>query len=259
LIKDAATLEKLHKVDIVVVDKTGTLTKGKPELVGIENMSQDLSDEDIISILASLESKSEHPIAHAITEYAKEKHINLQSIQNFESLKGKGLKGTIKKTEYFAGNAKLVTDLNLSPNLKIINKETAQGKTPIILATKAEIIAVVFVADAIKSEAIQAIKDLHTLGIKVVMLTGDMKNTAKAIAEQVGIDDVIAEVLPDDKLNKIKELQKQGHLVAMVGDGVNDAPALAQADVGIASGNRHRCRDRNGWHHPLTRRYLKTG
>lgn len=236
LIKDAATLEKLHKVDTVVVDKTGTITKGKPELVGIENVSKDLSDKEVISILASLESKSEHPIAHAITEYAKEKKIDLQPVQNFDSIKGKGLKGTIGKTEYFAGNTKLVADLKFSFDLKTFEKETAQGKTPVILATKEEVVAVVFVADAIKPEAVQAVKDLHALGIKTIMLTGDMANTAQAIAQQVGIDEVVAEVLPDDKLNKIKELQKQGHLVAMAGDGVNDAPALAQADVGIAMG-----------------------
>lgn len=236
LVKDAATLEKLHKVDTVVVDKTGTITKGKPELVGMKNVSKNLSNEEVISILASLESKSEHPIAHAITEYAKEKGINLQPIRNFDSTRGKGLKGVIGKTRYFAGNTKLVADLKLSFDLKIIEKETAQGKTPVILTTEEEIIAVVFVADAIKPEAVQAIKDLHALGIKTVMLTGDMANTAKAIAKQVGIDEVVAEVLPDDKLNKIKELQKQGYLVAMAGDGINDAPALAQADVGIAMG-----------------------
>ena len=236
LIKDAATLEKLHKVDTVVVDKTGTITKGKPELVGIENVSKDLSDKEVISILASLESKSEHPIAHAITEYAKEKKIDLQPVQNFDSIKGKGLKGTVGKNEYFAGNVKLVADLKLSFDLKTFEKETTQGKTPVILATKEEVVAVVFVADAIKPEAVQAVKDLHALGIKTIMLTGDMANTAQAIAQQVGIDEVVAEVLPDDKLNRIKELQKQGHLVAMAGDGVNDAPALAQADVGIAMG-----------------------
>lgn len=212
------------------------MTKGKPELVGIRNVSKNLSDKEAVSILASLENKSEHPIAEAIIKYAKEKKIDLQPIQSFDSIKGKGLKGIVGKTEYFAGNTKLATDLRLSFDLKSFEKETAQGKTPVILATKEEIVAAVFVADAIKPEAVQAVKDLHALGIKTVMLTGDMANTAKAIADQVGIDEVVAEVLPDEKLNKIKELQKQGHLVAMAGDGVNDAPALAQADVGIAMG-----------------------
>ncbi|MBP6944645.1 copper-translocating P-type ATPase [Patescibacteria group bacterium] len=237
LIKDAATLEKLHKVDTVVVDKTGTITRGKPELVGVQIFS-DLSQKEVISIIASLESKSEHPIAHAITEHAKKKKIDLVSVNGFESIKGKGLKGQINTIEYFAGNTKLIADLKLpfdaeSPGMKQV---TFEGKTPVILATKEEVIAVILVADAIKPEAVQAVKDIHALGIKVVMLTGDMKNTAEAIAKEVGIDEVVAEVMPEDKLDMIKELQRQGHLVAMAGDGVNDAPALAQADVGIAMG-----------------------
>lgn len=236
LVKDAATLEKLHKVDTIIVDKTGTITKGKPELVGIKNTSNDLSDAEVVSILASLEAKSEHPIAHAILEYAQSQGMDLQAVKQFEGIQGKGLKGTVGKTEYFAGNTKLVADLKLPLSADMIEKETLQGKTPVMLATKDAIIAVVFVADAIKPEAIQAVQDLHGLGLKVIMLTGDMANTAQAIAQQVGIDDVVAEVMPDDKLNAIKELQKQGHVVAMAGDGVNDAPALAQADVGIAMG-----------------------
>lgn len=237
LIKDAATLEKLHKVDTVVIDKTGTITKGKPELVGVQIFS-DLTQKEVISILASLESKSEHPIAHAITEHAKKKKIDLVAVKGFESIKGKGLKGQINNVEYFAGNPKLIADLKVpfeveSPGMK---QATSEGKTPVILATKEEVIAVILVADAIKPEAVQAVKDLHALGIKTVMLTGDMENTAQAIAKEVGIDDVAAEVMPEDKLDKIKELQAKGRIVAMAGDGVNDAPALARADVGIAMG-----------------------
>jgi len=235
LIKDAATLEKLHKVNIVVVDKTGTITRGKPELVHVQNVSK-LPDGKIVSILVSLESKSEHPIAHAITEYAKTKNISSLPVSDFEIIKGKGLKATIENVEYFAGNTKLISDLGLSFDLKKIEEETMQGKTPIMLATKNEVLGVVMVADAIKPEAIEAVKNLHRLGIKTVMLTGDNKNTALAIAKEVGIDDVVAEVLPDDKLKKIKELQTQGNIVAMAGDGINDAPALAQADIGIAMG-----------------------
>ena len=233
LVKDAAALEKLHKVDAVVVDKTGTLTRGKPELVSMQNIS-DKNEDEIISILAALENKSEHPIAHAIVSYANEKKINLTSVENFEAIKGKGLKGAIGGIEYYAGNAKLMQDLKLSFGVLYIEKETLEGKTPVILATKEKILAVVMVADAIKPEAIEAVKNLHKLGIKVVMLTGDNKNTARHIANLVGIDEVVAEVMPEDKLNKIKELQSQGKIVAMAGDGVNDAPALAQADVGIA-------------------------
>lgn len=266
LVKDAATLEKLHKVNVVVVDKTGTITKGKPELVSVQLIGN-VKEDEIVSILATLESRSEHPIAHAITSYAAEHTIKTLSVEQFEIIKGKGLKGTIKGTEYFAGNVQLIKDLNiLSSDGVILNEaersegsrwtttqqsneilrsaqddivafleeETKQGKTPVILATKEKVLGIALVADALKSEAQEAVSKLHELGIKVVMLTGDNKNTARYIADQVGIDEVVAEVLPQDKLEKIKNLQKSGKLVAMTGDGVNDAPALAQADVGIA-------------------------
>ncbi len=233
LIKDAATLEKLHKVNTVVVDKTGTITKGKPELIRIKNLSS-RSETDVLVLLASLESKSEHPISHAITEYAKQKMITLSRVQDFGNIKGKGVKGIIDGKEYFAGNSKLISDLGITFDTTSLTHDTKSGKTPVILATKNEIIAVAMVADAVKPEAIEAVKKLHALGIQVVMLTGDDKNTARAIAHAVGIDEVFAEVMPEDKLHKIKELQAQGKIVAMAGDGVNDAPALAQADVGIA-------------------------
>ena len=236
LIKDAATLEKLHKVKMVVVDKTGTLTRGKPELVSIKKYSVQ-SEDEIISILASLESKSEHPIAHAVVEYARSrKNIKLGNVQDFEIIKGKGLRGIVEGKQYYVGNTKLVSDLKISFDIQSIEEETRQGKTPVILASHTEVLAVVMVADAIKPEAREAVKNLHKLGIKTAMLTGDNKNTALSMAKEVGIDEVVAEVLPADKLNKIKEFQTKGYVVAMAGDGVNDAPALAQADVGIAMG-----------------------
>ncbi len=235
LIKDAATLEKLHKVNTVVVDKTGTITKGKPTLVDIQNFSN-LKDDELVSILASLEKKSEHPIAHAIVNYAQEKNISISDVSNFEGIQGKGLKGKIKDTEYFVGNAKLVSDLKISFDANKLDEFTSQGKTPVILATNEKVLGFVMVADEIKTESVEAIKNLHALGIKVVMLTGDDEKAAKYIGSLVGIDDVVAHVLPQDKLEKIKELQSQGRIVAMAGDGVNDAPALAQADVGIAMG-----------------------
>jgi heavy metal translocating P-type ATPase len=233
LIKDAGTLEKLHQVTAVVVDKTGTLTKGRPELVSINNFSEK-SDHELVSILAALENKSEHPIAHAVLTYAKEKNISVGVVNNFEIVKGKGLKGVVGGVEYFAGNTKIIEDLHLKFDKEKIEKETLEGKTPIILATKEELLGIIMVADDIKPEAITAVENLHKLGIKVVMLTGDNENTAKHIAKLVGIDEVVAEAMPEDKLNKIKELQAEGKIVAMAGDGVNDAPALAQADVGIA-------------------------
>ncbi|MDO8579409.1 MAG: heavy metal translocating P-type ATPase [bacterium] len=235
LIKDAASLEKLHKVDTVIVDKTGTITIGKPTLVDIKNYSS-LSEGEFLSIIASLEKKSEHPIAHAVTHYAQEKKIKFSDTSNFENLQGRGIRGSIHDVEYHVGNAKLVRDLGLDFNFSDIEQFTSQGKTPVILATREKVLGFVMVADEIKKESKQAIADLHKLGIKVIMLTGDDEKAAKHIAELVGIDDVMAHVLPADKMAKIKDLQAQGKIVAMAGDGVNDAPALAQADVGIAMG-----------------------
>lgn len=235
LIKDAATLEKLHTVTTVVMDKTGTLTKGKPTLVDMHPLS-DLSETDLVACIASLEKKSEHPIAHAIVTYAEEHHLSLSDVSDFEAIQGKGLRGSCEGTEYFVGNTHLIRDLHPSFDVAILHPYTAQGKTPVILATREQVLGFVMVADEVKPEAIEVVKSIHALGLRVVMLTGDDENTAKYIASQVGIDDVVAHVLPHDKLEKIQSLQAGGAVVAMVGDGVNDAPALAQADVGIAMG-----------------------
>jgi Cu2+-exporting ATPase/Cu+-exporting ATPase len=235
LVKDAATLETLHKANVIVVDKTGTITKGKPELTNIENKSKK-TDEEILAILTALENKSEHPIAHAIVNYANERKIALKNVGQFEIIKGKGLKGTIDGSEYFAGNAKILSDLHIAFDTKHLEGETRQGKTPVILSDNRHILAIVYVADQIKSEAKDTVQALHKLGKKIVMLTGDNKNTGEYIGKLVGIDEVIAEVMPEDKLRVVKKLQEKGNIVAMVGDGVNDAPALAQANVGIAMG-----------------------
>lgn len=233
LVKDAATLERLHKIDTVVVDKTGTITVGKPTLVDVENFS-DMADEELISLVASLEKKSEHPIAHAILNYAAEKNIEMSEVANFENLEGRGVKGAVRDVEYFAGNAKLIGDLGLVFDSEKLGKYTEQGKTPVIISSRKKVLGFIMVADEVKKEAKEAIHNLHRLGIKVVMLTGDEERTARYIAALVGIDEVVAHVLPQDKLVKIKNLQAEGRVVAMAGDGVNDAPALAQADVGIA-------------------------
>jgi len=233
LIKDAATLEKLHKVSVVVVDKTGTITKGKPELVALRNLSK-RGDDELISLLASLENKSEHPIASAVVSYAREKKVSLRPVAHFEAIKGKGVRALIDSVEYFAGSVKLITDSGLFFDVQTLGQDTREGKTPVILATKSGVLGVALVADAVKPEAAEAVARLHKLGIKVVMLTGDDTNTARHVADLVGIDEVEAEVMPEDKLKVIKKFQSKGEIVAMAGDGVNDAPALAQADVGIA-------------------------
>ena len=233
LIKDAATLQKLHQANVLVVDKTGTITKGKPEFLSLENYSSK-TDLEIISILASLEKKSEHPIAQAIIDHAIEENIAVLVADRFEIIKGRGLKGVIDGVEYFAGSVRYMNDLGLSVDNEVIKGETTEGKTPVILATGGKILSVAMVADAIKAEAVGSIANLHKLGFEIVMATGDDKNTAEYIAKQVGIDKVFAEVMPEDKLQIIKKLQSEGKIVVMAGDGVNDAPALAQADIGIA-------------------------
>lgn len=233
LIKDAATLQKLHNVDTIIMDKTGTLTKGKPEFHTIHNLSKK-SDKDLISIVASLEKYSEHPIAEAIVSYAESENASLHTVKNFLSIQWKWLQWTIGKEEYFVWNTRLMDDLKLDYNTDLVRQETLEGKTPIILANKDEVLAIITVADALKSEAKESILQLKKLGINIVMMTGDAKNTAQYIGKMVGIETIFAEVSPEDKLMKIRELQSENHIVAMVGDGVNDAPALAQSDVGIA-------------------------
>lgn len=235
LVKDAATLETLHTANIIIVDKTGTITKGRPELTHIENKSTK-TEKEILTLLATLESKSEHPIAHAIVKYAKEKNIALKKVEQFEIVKGKGLRGVIENEEYFAGNIKILADFGIIFDAKYLEEETRRGKTPIILSNKKNILAIVYVEDQIKSQAKETIKTIHELGKKVIMLTGDTKNTGDYIGKIIGIDEVIAEVMPEDKLRVVKALQEKGNIVAMAGDGINDAPALAQANVGIAMG-----------------------
>lgn len=224
LIKNAEVLEKMHKVTAVVVDKTGTLTKGKPEVIA-------LSGEESLGILASLESQSEHPLAEAIAAYAQLKNVKTSKVANFKNVPGTGVQGDVNGTTYYAGGPTLLKSLKLE--LPAV-KNAPTSATFIVLATAEEVLAVAAVGDQIKPEAKEAIQKLHRLGIKIIMATGDHEGAAKAVAKELGIDRYIAQVLPQDKLALIKELQSKGDVVAMAGDGVNDAPALAQADVGIA-------------------------
>jgi Cu+-exporting ATPase len=238
LIKNAESLEKLHKVNTIVVDKTGTITKGKPEVTDIiPTDSKDSIDiSNLLRLLASLEKNSEHPLAMAIIEKAKSMNITLSKVNNFENIEGKGLRGEIDGKLYYAGNLKLMNDLGIKYDMSLIDSLSKQGKTPVLFADVNRVVATIAISDTIKESSADAVARLHKLGIKVVMLTGDNTNTAKYIADLVGIDKVFAEVLPAEKADKIKELQAEGLIVAMAGDGVNDAPALAQSDVGIAMG-----------------------
>lgn len=236
LIKDAESLEKLHSIDTIVMDKTGTLTKGRPNLVDIITQKETDTDK-ILGLLASLEKNSEHPLAKAVVNKAKAKNIKLPSVTDFSILEGKGLTGKINGNKYYAGNLRLVTELKIEFDPSILTPHTALGHTPILLTDTKSVLGIILIADTTKDEAIDSIKALHALGIQVIMLTGDHQNTAEHIAKQIGIDQVIAEVLPHQKMEKIQSLKNSGKKVAMIGDGVNDAPALALADVGIAMGS----------------------
>ncbi|OGJ00833.1 copper-translocating P-type ATPase [Candidatus Nomurabacteria bacterium RIFCSPLOWO2_12_FULL_44_11] len=241
LIKDAASLEIANKIDTVVLDKTGTLTEGKPQLTDILVLGNE-PRENILNLAASLEQRSEHPLAQAILDGAKKEKIGLYKLENFKALSGKGLEGVLEvgpqKVEVYLGNRALVSDigLDISPYETNIAKLENEGKTVMILVVDKKIKGALAVADVLKKESIEAIKALKKNHIDVWMITGDNSRTARAIAKEVGIENIMSEVLPDKKSEKVRELQEQGKIVAMIGDGINDAPALTQANVGIAMG-----------------------
>ena len=239
LVKGGEPLESACKINAIVFDKTGTLTKGKPEVAEIESIGS-LDEDEVLEIAASIEKQSEHPLAEAIYACAQEEEIALQEATNFRAIPGHGVQADVNGKTYYFGNRRLISEVVGLPTERINRKMTRledQGVTVMILATKEEVLGLIGVADTVKETSPEAVENLQRMGIEVWMITGDNTRTAKAIAEQVGITNVLAEVLPEDKANEVKKLQAQGKKVAMVGDGINDAPALAQADLGIAMGS----------------------
>jgi P-type Cu2+ transporter len=236
-IKNLAKIEVIRKADYVVFDKTGTLTKGEFGVSDVLTLGGG-TPEDVLGIVASLEQHSSHIIGQSIVKYAKERGAKLDAIANFENITGKGIIANIGGAKYMVGNRALMQQQNVlkddvEQKAKILS---AQGKTAIYVADTNGVIGIVGLADQVKEESKEAVGKLHALGVKVAMLTGDNVEVAKSVAEELGIDTYFAEVLPEDKYKHIKKLQEEGGVVLMVGDGVNDAPALTQADAGIAIG-----------------------
>ena len=238
LIKGGEALESAHKKDTIIFDKTGTITEGKPvvtDIIAIDN----INEKELLQIALSAEKGSEHPLGEAIVKRGLEENLKALNVENFKAITGHGIEARIDSKEVLLGNKKLMNDRNIQlKDLEQTSEQLAsEGKTPMYISIDNNIAGIIAVADVVKPSSKKAIEKLHDMGIKVAMVTGDNKNTANAIAEQVGIDIVLAEVLPEDKSNEVKKLQEQGKFVAMVGDGINDAPALAKADIGIAIGS----------------------
>lgn len=237
LVRNAEALEVMEKVDTLVVDKTGTLTEGKPKLTSVVPAAE-IDETTLLRLAASLEQASEHPLAAAILQGAKEKNVQLAKVEDFRSVTGKGASARVEGRSVAIGNARLLEDLSIDvqPLTEAADRLRTEGQTVVFVSVDGKAAGLIGVADPIKGSTAEAITGLHAQGIKVVMLTGDNKRTAESVARKLGIDQVEADVLPDQKADVVKRLQADGHIVAMAGDGINDAPALAQANVGIAMG-----------------------
>lgn len=238
LLKSAVSLENLHNIDTIVLDKTGTITEGKPTLQDVVNFSE-MDENDLLGLAASIEKGSMHPLGQAIVQAAKDKHLNLVSVSDFTNVTGRGVKASVDGQLYLIGNAAFLKESDISFDEKVSESLSAlanEGKTPMILAGKNRVLGILAVADTVRTTSLQAIQAFKEKGIHVVMLTGDNKQTAQAVAKRLGVDEVISDVMPQDKEEKVRSLHDQGRFVAMVGDGINDAPALVRSDVGIAIG-----------------------
>jgi heavy metal translocating P-type ATPase len=236
LIKSATALETAHKVDTVILDKTGTITAGKPVVTDI--LPVKVTENELLAFAAGLEKLSEHPLGEAIVAAAEAKQLALPEAVNYKQIPGQGVTGEIAGAECAAGNLKLLQALNVETSALMEHHEkmASQGKTPLYFVRAGELLGCIAVADTVKPTSREAIGRLQAMGMRVLMVTGDNRATAEAIRAQVGVDEAVAQVLPQDKEAVVRKLQQEGHIVAMVGDGINDAPALARADVGIAIG-----------------------
>jgi Cu+-exporting ATPase len=238
LIKNGEALERGSKIDVVVFDKTGTLTEGRPQVMDVLACKAQGDPHDVLALAASIERLSEHPLAQAVVRAAQDKNLGLMHVRNFENLAGKGVRGRIGNDVVTVGSPRLLLEhgIVLDRHASSIAKYEAEAKTVIAAARGGELVGVIAVADSLKEDAKAAVERLRGEGVETVMMTGDNRKTAEAIAREIGIDRVFAEVLPQDKAEQVRELQKGGRRVAFVGDGINDAPALVQADLGIAIG-----------------------
>ena len=237
LIKGGEALQRLEAVDTVVLDKTGTITRGQPAVTDVLMLDSKLSELELLRLAGSLEKSSEHPLAAAVARYASERNLELGDAEEFQAQPGKGAVGKVRGVSVAIGNASLMESLGVPADVAEAERLAQDGKTPLLVSVEGQLAAVIGVADTVKPSSAGAVRELRQMGMRVLLLTGDKERTARAVGREVGIEEVVAGVLPAGKLDEVKRLQAQGRVVAMAGDGINDAPALAQADVGIAMGS----------------------